>query len=56
MTTKRLYRAEMSWEDALAEIRRGRGTDFCEKCVDALDRAIAKRRIGRLMPVREVAA
>jgi putative nucleotidyltransferase with HDIG domain len=55
MTTKRLYREEMSWEDALAEIYRGRGTDFCESCVDALERAVARRRIGRLTPVREVA-
>jgi putative nucleotidyltransferase with HDIG domain len=56
MTTKRLYRDDLSWDDALAEIHRGRGTDFCELCVDALDRALAARRIGRLMPVREVAA
>ena len=56
MTTKRLYRDGMSWEDALAEIHRGRGTDFCAMCVDALERAVATRRIGRLTPVREVAA
>jgi putative nucleotidyltransferase with HDIG domain len=56
MTTKRLYRDEMSWEDALAEIHRGRGTDFCEMCVDALERAVATRRIGRLTPVRELVA
>ena len=56
MTTKRLYREELTFEDALAEIRRGRGTDFCASCVDALDRAVAARLIGRLTPVREVAA
>ena len=56
MTTKRLYRDDLSWDDALAEIHRGRGTDFCELCVDALDRALSARRIGRLTPVREVAA
>src|SRR5205814_1314924 len=56
MTTKRLYRDGMSWEDALAEIYRGRGTDFCEMCVDALERAVATRRIGRLTPVRDAAA
>ncbi len=56
MTTKRLYREERSFEEALDEIRRGRGTDFCEMCVDALERAVAKRRIGRLVvPVREFA-
>jgi putative nucleotidyltransferase with HDIG domain len=56
MTTKRLYRDERSFEEALDEIRRGRGTDFCEMCVDALDRAVAKRLIGKLTPVRVVAA
>jgi putative nucleotidyltransferase with HDIG domain len=56
MTTKRLYREERSFEDALEEIRRGRGTDFCELCVDAFEQAVAKRLIGRLTPVREVAA
>jgi putative nucleotidyltransferase with HDIG domain len=56
MTTKRLYRDEMSFEDALEEIRRNRGTDFCELCVDALERAVKGRRIGRLTPVREAAA
>jgi putative nucleotidyltransferase with HDIG domain len=55
MTTKRLYREERSFEEALAEIRRGRGTDFCEMCVVALEQAVAKRLIGRLMPVREIA-
>ena len=56
MTTKRLYRDGRSFEEALEEIRRGRGTDFCEICVDALERAVAARLIGRLTPVREVAA
>jgi putative nucleotidyltransferase with HDIG domain len=56
MTTKRLYRDERSFEEALEEIRRGRGTDFCELCVDALERAVAKRLIGRLTAVEEVAA
>ena len=55
MTTKRLYREERSFEEALEEIRRGRGTDFCSLCVDALERAVAARRIGRLTPVRAVA-
>jgi putative nucleotidyltransferase with HDIG domain len=56
MTTKRLYREERSFEEALEEIRRGRGTDFCALCVDAFEQAVAKRLIGRLTPVREVAA
>jgi putative nucleotidyltransferase with HDIG domain len=56
MTTKRLYREERNFEEALEEIRRGRGTDFCELCVDALERAVARRLIGRLTPVRELVA
>jgi len=56
MTTKRLYREEMSFDDALAEIRRGCGTDFCELCVDALERAVALRLIGRLTVVQEAVA
>ena len=56
MTTKRLYRDEMSFEDALAEIRRGRATDFCDLCVDALERAVVARLIGRLTLVQEAVA
>jgi putative nucleotidyltransferase with HDIG domain len=56
MTTKRLYREERSFEEALEEIRRGRDTDFCGMCVDAFERAVAARRIGRLRPVRELVA
>ncbi|HEX4324429.1 MAG TPA: HD-GYP domain-containing protein [Gaiellaceae bacterium] len=56
MTTKRLYRDARSFEEALEEIRRGRDTDFCGLCVDALERAVAGRRLGRLTLVPEVAA
>jgi putative nucleotidyltransferase with HDIG domain len=56
MTTKRLYRDERSFEEALEEIRNGRDTDFCGLCVDALERAVASRKLGRLTLVPEVAA
>ena len=56
MTTKRLYRDARSFEDALEEIRQGRGTDFCARCVDAFESAVAKRLIGRLTLVKENAA
>ncbi|HEY2183277.1 MAG TPA: HD-GYP domain-containing protein [Gaiellaceae bacterium] len=56
MTTKRLYRDGRSFEEALEEIRLGRGTDFCALCVDAFERAVAKRLIGRLTLVKEDAA
>jgi putative nucleotidyltransferase with HDIG domain len=41
MLTQRVYRESLTLEDALGEIRRGRGTDFCGVCVDALERALA---------------
>ncbi len=56
MTTKRLYRDGRSFEEALEEIRAGRDTDFCGQCVDALERAVATRKLGRLTLVPEVAA
>lgn len=56
ITTKRLYRDARTFEEAHEEIRRGRGTDFCELCVDAFERAVSKRLIGRLTLVQEDAA
>jgi putative nucleotidyltransferase with HDIG domain len=56
MTTKRLYRDGRSFEEALEEIRAGRDTDFCGLCVDALERAVASRKLGRLTLVSEAAA
>jgi putative nucleotidyltransferase with HDIG domain len=41
MTTRRVYREAMSLEQALEELRRGRGTDFCARCVDALELALS---------------
>jgi putative nucleotidyltransferase with HDIG domain len=41
MTTRRVYREAMSLEQALEELRRGSGTDFCSRSVDALEQAIA---------------
>jgi putative nucleotidyltransferase with HDIG domain len=45
MLTRRVYRDALSLDQALAEIRRGRGTDFCPECVDALERALAAGRL-----------
>jgi putative nucleotidyltransferase with HDIG domain len=41
ITTTRVYRGAVGLADALEEIRRGRGTDFCADCVSALERAVA---------------
>jgi putative nucleotidyltransferase with HDIG domain len=40
MTTERFYRQALSFELAMEEIRRSRGSDFCDVCVDALERAV----------------
>ena len=41
MTTERPYRKALGRDHALAELRNGSGTDFCERCVSALERAFA---------------
>lgn len=41
MLTRRLYRDAMTLPQALGELRIGRGTDFCERSVDALERLLA---------------
>jgi putative nucleotidyltransferase with HDIG domain len=41
MTSKRVYRDATSLREALAEIHRGAGDDFCRDCVEALERAVA---------------
>jgi putative nucleotidyltransferase with HDIG domain len=50
MLTKRVYRDELTLEHALAEIRRGRGTDFCAACADALDDLLADGTLDELLP------
>jgi putative nucleotidyltransferase with HDIG domain len=40
MLTTRIYRAARPAEQALEELRRGVGTQFCPRCVGALERAI----------------
>jgi putative nucleotidyltransferase with HDIG domain len=46
MTTERVYRAALTLDEAVAEIRRGRGTDFCSGCVDALERVLERGGLG----------
>jgi len=48
MTTERFYRQALSFEVAMDEIHRSRGSDFCEVCVEALERAVAAGRLGWL--------
>jgi putative nucleotidyltransferase with HDIG domain len=42
MLTSRVYRPAQSFETALAELRRGAGTQFSSRCLEALERAIAR--------------
>ncbi|HET7566672.1 MAG TPA: HD-GYP domain-containing protein [Gaiellaceae bacterium] len=46
MTTERVYRAALTLDEAVAEIRRGRGTDFCSSCVDALELVLERGGLG----------
>jgi putative nucleotidyltransferase with HDIG domain len=48
MLTKRVYRDAMSLDVALDEIRRGRGSDFCPRCVDALEVTLDTRALGHI--------
>src|SRR5205814_8974599 len=54
MTTERFYRGALSFEVAMEEIHRTRGSDFCEACVEALERANAAGRLGWLARTRGV--
>ena len=40
MLTNRIYRAGRPARQALAEVRRGSGTQFCPRCVTALEDAV----------------
>jgi diguanylate cyclase (GGDEF)-like protein/putative nucleotidyltransferase with HDIG domain len=49
MLTTRIYRAARPLEDALAEIRRASGAQFCPRCVAALERLLPlETRMGEL--------
>ena len=46
MLTTRLYRAGRPLDEVVLEIRAGAGTQFCPRCVDALERVLAAERVG----------
>ncbi len=48
MTTERFYRQALSFELAMDEIHRSRGSDFCDVCVEALERAVDTGKLGWL--------
>ena len=49
ITTTRVYRGAMSFEDALEEIRNGSGNDFCPRCVEAVERTVAAGTLERAL-------
>src|ERR671930_2604769 len=44
MLTTRLYRAGRPLDKAMPELRAGAGTQFCPRCVEALERMLAAER------------
>jgi putative nucleotidyltransferase with HDIG domain len=54
MTTERFYRQALSFEVAMDEIHRSSGSDFCEACVEALERAVEAGKLGWLARSRGV--
>ena len=42
MLTTRIYRAARPYEEALGELRRATGTQFCPRVVDALERLLRR--------------
>jgi HD-GYP domain-containing protein (c-di-GMP phosphodiesterase class II) len=48
MVTTRVYRSALSLEDALAELHRASGTQFCPACVTALERVVEDGRLAHL--------
>jgi HD-GYP domain-containing protein (c-di-GMP phosphodiesterase class II) len=52
MLTTRIYRAARPAAEALAELRRAAGTQFCPRCVAALERILPVESIGEGEGVR----
>jgi HD-GYP domain-containing protein (c-di-GMP phosphodiesterase class II) len=46
MVTTRIYRAARPVDDALDELREGAGTQFCPRCVAALERLVETDGLG----------
>ena len=49
MISTRVYRAARSLDEALAELRRESGSQFCPTCVSALEKLIANGRLAHLL-------
>jgi uncharacterized protein YoxC len=49
MTTNRVYRPALPLDEALAELRRGKGLQFCPKCVAVLENLVALGTLAHLL-------
>ena len=52
MLTTRIYRNARPAHEALAELRRGSGTQFCPRCVEALERICRAGHLAGAIPDR----
>jgi HD-GYP domain-containing protein (c-di-GMP phosphodiesterase class II) len=50
MLTTRIYRAARPADEALEELRRGSGSQFCPRCVSALERLLQAEEPGEAQP------
>jgi putative nucleotidyltransferase with HDIG domain len=50
MLTTRIYRAALTADEAMAELRRGAGTQFCPRTLAALERSLSLESIGGEAP------
>ena len=56
MLTPRLYRAARPADEALEELRRGSGSQFCPRCVSALERLLQTEEPGEAQPPSKLIA
>jgi putative nucleotidyltransferase with HDIG domain len=56
MLTTRIYRAARPADEALEELRRGSGSQFCPRCVSALERLLRTEESGETRPPSKLIA
>ena len=56
MLTTRIYRAARPADEALEELRRGSGSQFCPRCVSALERLLHTEDQGETQPPSKLIA
>jgi putative nucleotidyltransferase with HDIG domain len=56
MLTTRIYRAARPADEALEELRRGSGSQFCPRCVSALERLLQTEEPGETQPPSKLIA